>query len=90
MLYMVVETFHPGAAAAIYRRARERGRLLPPGLEYVDSWVDLDYSKCFQLMRTDDRALIDIWIASWIDLASFEVIAVRTSAEAAAAIATQR
>jgi Protein of unknown function (DUF3303) len=90
MLYMIVETFHPGAAAAIYRRARERGRLLPPGLEYVDSWVDLDYSKCFQLMRTEDRGLIDTWIASWIDLANFEVIAVRRSAEAAAVIAAQR
>jgi Protein of unknown function (DUF3303) len=90
MLYMIVESFHPGAAAAIYRRARERGRLLPPGLEYVDSWVDLDYTQCFQLMRTDDRALIDLWIASWTDLATFEVITVRTSAEAAAAIAAQR
>ena len=90
MLYMIVETYHPGAAPAIYRRARDRGRLLPPGVEYVDSWVDLDYSKCFQLMRTDDRRLIDVWIESWIDLVSFEVIAVRTSAEAAAMIGARR
>jgi hypothetical protein len=89
MLYMIVEFFHPGAAPEIYRRVRSRGRMLPPGLEYVDSWVDLDYSKCFQLMRTDDRALLDVWIAPWSDLARFEVIAVRTSAEAAAAMAAQ-
>jgi hypothetical protein len=87
MLYMIVETFRPGAAPEIYRRARSRGRMLPPGLEYVDSWVDLEYSRCFQLMRTDERALIDTWIASWSDLVGFEVIAVRTSAEAASAIA---
>ena len=62
MLYMIVEVFHQGAAPEIYRRARRRGRMLPPGLEYLDSWVDLDYSRCFQLMRTDDRALIDTWI----------------------------
>jgi hypothetical protein len=86
-LYMIVETFKPGAAPEIYRRARNRGRMLPPGLEYVDSWVDLGYSRCFQLMRTGDRALIDAWIASWSDLVRFEVVAVRPSADAARAIA---
>ena len=86
MLYMVVETFHAGAAPAIYQRARTRGRMLPPGLEYVDSWVDVDFSKCFQLMRTDDRAPIDAWILAWSDLVDFEVIPVRTSGEAASAI----
>jgi Domain of unknown function (DUF3303) len=80
---MVIEHFNPGAAPEIYRRARERGRQLPPGLEYVDSWVDLEYLRCFQLMRSDDGALFDAWIAKWSDLARFEVIPVRTSAEAA-------
>ena len=87
MLYMIVETYNPGAAPEIYRRARSQGRMLPPGLEYLDSWVDHGYSRCFQLMRTDERALIDGWIASWSDLVRFEAIAVRTSAEAAAALA---
>jgi len=89
MLYMIVETYRPGAAAEIYRRARSQGRMLPPGLEYLASWVDLDYAKCFQLMRTDERALIDVWMASWSDLVGFEVVAVRTSAEAAAAMAAR-
>jgi len=47
MLYMVIEYFNAGAAAEIYRRARDRGRQLPAGLEYVDSWVDLNYFRCF-------------------------------------------
>jgi hypothetical protein len=89
MLYMVIEHFHTGAAPDIYRRARVRGRQLPNGLEYVDSWVDLEYARCFQLMRTDDRALFDQWIASWSDLASFEVVPVRSSLEAAALIDEQ-
>ncbi len=89
MLYMVVEHYNPGAAAEIYRRARDRGRQLPAGLEYVDSWVDLQYSRCFQLMRTDDAALFDEWIKAWSDLVRFEVIPVRTSAEAARAIASE-
>ena len=54
VLYMVIEHFCAGAAPEIYRRAREHGRQLPPGLEYIDSWVDLDYHRCFQLMRCDD------------------------------------
>jgi uncharacterized protein DUF3303 len=83
MLYLVIERFEDGAAPEIYRRARERGRLLPPGLEYVESWVDLDYRRCFQLMRTEDASLFDQWIRAWSDLARFEVVAVRTSAEAA-------
>ena len=89
MLYMVVERFKPGAAPAIYRRAREHGRLLPAGLEYVDSWVDLEFERCFQLMRTDDAALFDAWVSAWRDLTDFEVIAVRTSAEAAAEMRRQ-
>jgi hypothetical protein len=86
---MVIEYFNAGAAPAIYRRARERGRQLPAGLEYVYSWVDLDYARCFQLMRSDDRALFEQWIAAWSDLARFEVIPVRTSAEAARNVAGQ-
>ena len=83
MLYMVIERFNDGAAPEIYRRARERGRLLPAGLEYVDSWVDLEYRRCFQLMRTEDPALFDEWTRAWSDLAGFEIVPVRTSADAA-------
>ena len=87
MLYMVIESFEKGAAAEIYRRARDRGRLLPAGLEYVDSWVDLEYRRCFQLMRTDDAALFEAWTREWCDLARFEIVPVRPSADAARLIA---
>ena len=82
MLYMVVEKFKPGTAPAIYQRAHERGRMMPAGLEYVSSWVDLAYTACFQLMNTDDPALIDEWTSAWQDLVEFEIIPVRSSAEA--------
>ena len=87
MLYMVVEHFNPEAAVEIYRRARDIGRQLPPGLEYVDSWVDVEYSKCFQIMRTEDPSVFDIWTKAWNDLVNFEIIPVRTSTEAAHHIA---
>ena len=87
MLYMVIERFRDGAAPEIYRRFRERGRMAPEGLEYVSSWVDRDFRTCWQLMRAEDPALFAPWIAAWQDLAEFEIVPVRTSAEAAEAMA---
>ncbi|HEX5725583.1 MAG TPA: DUF3303 family protein [Longimicrobiaceae bacterium] len=89
MLYMVIETFRPGQAPAVYRRAREQGRMMPPGLAYVASWVDLGFHRCFQVMESDDPALLDQWIAAWEDLVDFEVVPVRTSAQAAEAMAAR-
>lgn len=83
MLYMVIERFRLGAAPAVYRRFRERGRLAPPGLEYVASWVDRDVTTCWQVMRTDDPALLEAWMAAWRDLVEFEVVPVQESAETA-------
>ncbi len=87
MLYMVVERFKTSDASQIYRRARDQGRMLPDGLDYVSSWVDLDFTVCFQLMKTDDEALFEQWTSKWEDLVDFEVIPVRTSAEASELIA---
>jgi len=87
MLYMVIEHFKPGAAPAVYARVREHGRQLPVGLEYLDSWVDMSDARCFQVMRTEDPALLDAWMRVWSDLVDFEVVPVRVSAEAARALA---
>lgn len=45
MLYLIVEDFK-GDPAAVYRRFRERGRLAPDGLRYVNSWVTRDLQRC--------------------------------------------
>ena len=82
MLYMVIERFKEGAAPEIYRRFREKGRMMPEGLEYISSWIDLDFKICYQLMQTDNLALFDRWIERWNDLMDFEIIPVRVSAEA--------
>ena len=83
MLYMVVERFKNNDALPVYRRFGERGRMAPEGLVYVASWVDDKLHRCFQLMETEDRSLLDDWISQWADLVDFEVYAVLTSAEAA-------
>ena len=83
MLYMVVEHFMNQDAVPVYRRFRDRGRLAPEGLQYVSSWVDEKLERCFQLMETDNRDLLDEWISNWSDIVSFEVYPVISSKEAA-------
>ena len=82
MRYMVIEEFVEGARP-VYERAADKGRMLPSGLEYVESWVDEQLERCFQLMETDDPALIDRWIGEWDDLVRFEVVPLLSSDEAA-------
>ena len=82
MLYMIVEHFRNHDPVPIYRRFRTSGRMAPEGLQYISSWVDTNLERCFQLMETDDRRLIDEWTASWSDLVEFEIYPVVTSKEA--------
>ena len=84
MLFMVIERFKNGDASPLYKRFREQGRLAPDGLSYISSWVDEQMKLCFQLMETNDRALLDEWISRWEDLVEFEVFPVITSQEAVA------
>jgi hypothetical protein len=88
-LFMVVEHFRQGQAPAVYRRFRERGRMAPAGLIYVSSWVDLGFQRCYQVMETDDESLLKQWTANWSDLVDFEIIPVRSSAEAASIMASE-
>ena len=82
MRYMVIEEFVHGARP-VYERAADKGRMLPVGLQYVDSWVDERLERCVQLMETDDPGLIDAWIAEWSDHVPFEVVPLLSSDDAA-------
>jgi hypothetical protein len=82
-LFMVLERFRTPGAVDVYRRARDKGRMLPDGVTYVASWVDLEFTQCYQLMEAPSEKALAPWIAKWSDLTEFEVIPVRTSAEAA-------
>ena len=76
-----------GGAEAVYRRFRERGRMLPAGLEYVDSWTADTFDRCFQLMECEDTRLLAEWVARWEDLVEFEIVPVVSSGEAASLVA---
>jgi hypothetical protein len=89
VLYLVIERYTHGPEV-VYARASERGRMLPAGLAYLESWVeDPSLNRCFQLMETEEPSLFDRWIASWSDLVEFEIIPVITSSEAAARLAQE-
>jgi hypothetical protein len=80
---MVIEKFKNGNARPIYSRVREQGRMLPEGLTYVDSWVEANLQRCFQLMECDDSRLFQEWVARWQDIVDFEIIPVVSSKETA-------
>lgn len=86
---MIVETFKNRDPLPVYRRFRDKGRLAPDGVRYIASWVEDNLERCFQLMESEERALIDKWIAQWSDLVDFEVYPVISSSEATERVAPQ-
>ena len=82
MQYMVIEHFHAGKVKALYQRFEEKGRMLPDGVKYIDSWINEDVTMCFQLMESSSKELLYEWIEHWNDVADFELIRVISSAEA--------
>ena len=82
MLFMVIEHYKNRDAKAIYRRASTQGRMLPEGLNYINSWVEVNLDRCFQLMECDDARLFQQWVLQWQDLVEFEIIPVVGSQEA--------
>ncbi|MBI4550929.1 MAG: DUF3303 family protein [Candidatus Latescibacteria bacterium] len=86
MLFMVIERFKNRDAVAVYRRFQEHGRMMPDGLKYVDSWIEANLDRCFQLMECDDPRCFQPWVARWHDLIDFEIIPVVPSQEAVAAL----
>ena len=86
MLFMVIERYKNRDAKPVYERFRERGRMLPEGLAYIDSWVEPNFNRCFQLMECDDPQLLQEWASHWQDLVEFEFVPVVRSNEAAARV----
>ncbi len=76
MLFMVIERFKDPDALAVYRRFRERGRMTPDGLTFVESWVEANCDRCFQIMECDDVRLLLQWGVHWLDLVDFVFVPV--------------
>jgi hypothetical protein len=54
---MVIERFRDRDPLPIYRRPSDSGRMVPQALTYLDSWVEPDFDRFFQLMECDDLRL---------------------------------
>ena len=80
MLFMVIERFRDNDMIPIYRQVRDGGRMLPEGLKFIDSWIEPNFSRCFQLMECDDARLFEQWILQWRGFGvAFEIVPVVTS-----------
>jgi hypothetical protein len=87
MLFMVIERFPDNDVVPVYRRVRDDGRMFPEGLRYVDSWVEPNFSRCFQLMECDDLRLLQDWVLKWRGSGvAFEIVPVVSSAETRAVV----
>jgi hypothetical protein len=89
MLFMVIESYRDQDAKAVYRRFRDKGRMMPDGLTFVGSWVSADSGRCFQLMEADDVTLLQRWVAEWSDLVAFEIVPVVAGKDAGEALSSQ-
>ena len=82
MLFMVIERFRDNDMVPIYKQVRDAGRMLPDGLKYIDSWVEPNFSRCFQLMECDDLRLFQQWALQWRGFGvTFEIVPVVGSAQ---------
>ena len=80
MLFMVIEHFTDNDMLPIYKRVRDGGRKLPNGLKYLDSWVEPNFARCFQLMECDDLRRLQEWVLTWRGSgATFEIVPVVSS-----------
>ena len=82
MLFMIIERFRDDDMVPAYQRLRASGRQLPEGLRYVDSWIEANFSRCFQLMECADLRSLQVWILKWRGTGvSFEIVPVVPSKE---------
>ena len=83
---MVIERFKGRDPKPIYQRLNERGRQMPDGLKYIDSWIEPNFDRCFQLMEAEDARLFQQWLLHWNDLMDFEFVPVVPSKDARAVV----
>jgi hypothetical protein len=80
--YMIIENYRPGKIEEIYKRFSEQGRMIPEGVEFINSWIEENLQKCYQVMKSESPEKLEEWIDNWKDLVDFEVIPVISSDEA--------
>jgi hypothetical protein len=90
MQFMIIERFHPGKVKDMYRRFADKGRMLPRGVTFINSWVSVSVTVCYQVMEAESTERLQLWIDKWKDLVDFEIIPVISSAEAKEIVFTEK
>jgi hypothetical protein len=90
MQYMIIERFRPGKVKDMYQRFADKGRMLPDGVNYVNSWINESVTVCFQVMEAESPEALQLWVDKWKDLVDFEIIPVISSAEAREKVFTEK
>lgn len=80
--YMIIEHFHANKIRELYDRFDKKGRMLPQGVHYIDSWIDENVEVCYQLMESSSLEKIEEWVNDWKEYADFQIIPVINSSEA--------
>lgn len=80
MLFVVIEHFKQGPAP-IGERFAAKGRMMPPDVAYVSSWLEESGDRCWQLMEAPNLEAFQDWTRNWDDLMDFEIVPVLTSQE---------
>lgn len=79
MLYMVIEKYKD--KEAVYKRFHEKGRMMPAGVSYLNSWVTEDGNTCYQINEAENLEVLQEWAANWDDVTDFTFIPVISSHE---------
>ena len=58
-MYMIIETFRKNKVKELYKRFEEKGRQLPTGVHYVNSWINEEITTCYQVMESDSLEKIN-------------------------------
>ena len=73
---MVIEHFRAGCYDQKYDRLNCHGRILPVGLNYLNSGVTKDQAVCYQLMETNSEELFATRFKKWDISIHFEVVTI--------------
>lgn len=87
VLFMVIERFAANDMVPIYRHLKEAGRGTAGALTFIDSWVEANFGRCFQLMECSDAKELQAWVLHWRGLgATFEIVPVVQGNDTAALV----
>jgi Protein of unknown function (DUF3303) len=85
----VIEVFEKGDAVPVYRHLSRTGADGSGGADLCFRVGLAKSGRCYQPTETEDRALLEQWMANWSDLVDFEVETIISSTEAADKIAAR-